>query len=128
MNKAAVSGFPPATLDFTTLLWSLSRETPNDAAAAVKALRLAYRAGHSAAPVSRCHFYESGDLGLFRRGIGYLLMPVARLRFLLVTYSDPVSCKVFLFASRATAPLLRDQPRVPYPRQLAKNLREELPW
>lgn len=128
MKKAAVSGFPPATLDFTTLLWSLSRKTPNDAATAVKALRLAYRAGHSAAPAWRYHFYKSGHLGLFRRVMGYVLMPVARLRFMLATYRDPFSCKVFLFASRATAPLLRDQPRMPFLRQLAKNLREELPW
>jgi hypothetical protein len=114
IKKAAVAGFPPATLDFATFIWSLPGKKASDAAAALKALRFAYRARHKAAAVWRYDFYKSGRVGLFRRPLGYLLSPLAKLRFILSVYKDPFASRVFVFLHRATGPLLRDEPRLPF--------------
>jgi hypothetical protein len=123
MKKATLAGFPPATLDFATFIWSLPGKKASDATSALKALRFAYRARHKAAPVWRYDFYKSGRVGFFRRPLGYLLSPIAKLRFILSVYKDPFASRVFMFRHRATGPLLRDEPRLPFFRQLANNLR-----
>ena len=123
MKKATRAGFPPATLDFATFIWSLPGKKPSDAAAALKALRFAYRARHKAAPVWRYDFYKSGRVGFIRRPLGYLLAPLARSRFIFSVYRDPFASRVFLFQHRATGSLLRDEPRLPFFRLLAANIR-----
>jgi hypothetical protein len=125
IKKATLSSFPPATLDFATFIWNLPGKKASDAAAALKALRFAYRAGHKAAAVWRYDFYRSGRVGLIRRPLGFFLAPLARLRFVLTIYKDPFACRVFVFQHRATGPLLRDEPRLLFFRQWAKNLRNE---
>jgi hypothetical protein len=125
IEKATVSGFPPAALDFATFIWNLPGKKASDAAAALKALRFASRAGHKAAAVWRYDFYKSGRVGFLRRPFGYLLAPLARLRFILAIYKDPFACRVFVFQHRAVGPFLRSEPQLPFFRQLAKNLRNE---
>jgi hypothetical protein len=127
IKKATVAGFPPATLDFATFIWSLPGKKASDAAAALKALRFAYRARHRAAAVWRYDFYKSGRVGLLRRPLGYLLSPLAKLRFILSVYKDPFASRVFVFQHRATGPLLRDEPRLPFFQQVAKNFSSQSP-
>lgn len=123
LKKAARAGFPPATLDFATLIWNLPGKKASDAAAALKALRFASRAGHKATPVWRSDFYKSGRVGLVRRPLGYLLSPLAKLRLIFSIYKDPFASRVFVFQHRATGSLLRDEPRLPFFRALANNFR-----
>lgn len=125
MKKAAAAGFPPATIDFSTFIWNLQGRTKSDAIAALKALKFAYQARHASTLVWKYDFYRSGRLGFLRRPLGYLLAPLARLRSLFVFFEDPFSCRVFVFQHRATGPVLRKEPRLPFFRQFAKAFREE---
>jgi hypothetical protein len=124
MRKAAVSGFPPAAIDLATLIWNLPAKKATDTAAALEALKLADRAGHKASAVWKCAFYKSGRVGLFRRPIGYLFAPFARLRLILAGFKDPFGCQVFVFQQHLSSPRLREEPRPPFLHAFSKSLRE----
>ncbi len=123
IKKATVSGFPPAGLSFAAFIWNLPGKKASDAAAALKALGFAEKTGHKAAPLCRCKFYKSGRLGLLRVPLGYLLWPLAAIRFLRGVRSDPFASQVFVFQSQATGPVIRDEPRLPFFQQWARNIR-----
>jgi hypothetical protein len=113
MRKAMLSGFPPATMDFANFVWNGWGTKERYPALALQALRQADRAGHRAALKWRCFFYRSGCVGLIRRPLGYLLAPIAELRYFVAMWKDPLSCRVFIFQSQVAGPLLREQPRFP---------------
>jgi hypothetical protein len=111
MNKAMLSGFPPATLDFAVFIWHGWVTKEPYAGLALKALRRADQTGHKAAFEWRCFLYKSGEFGIVRRLFGYLLAPIARLRYILALWRDPFSCRVFKFQIGASGPLLRPYAR-----------------
>jgi TPR repeat protein len=121
MKKAMLSGFPPATLDFAVFVWHGWGTKERYLRLALRALRRADQAGHKAALEWRCFFYKSGQVGFVRRVFGYLLAPIARLRYILALWRDPFSCRIFMFQTRATGPLLRQEPRPPYKAQWASS-------
>lgn len=94
MQKAAGSGFAPASVDLATLIWNLPAKVASDTAAALQALKVAGRAGHKASAVWRYAFYKSGRVGLWRRPIVYLFAPFARLRLIFAGFKDPFPCRV----------------------------------
>ena len=112
MKKGLLSRFPPATMDYAAFVWNGWGSKERYPALAVRVLRHADQAGHRVALEWRCHFYRSGKVGFARRALGYLLTPFARLRYILALWSDPFSCRVFVFQRNATAPLLRPKPRL----------------
>jgi TPR repeat protein len=112
MKKAALSGFPPATVDFATFVWNGWGMKERYPAAALELLGRAQRAGHKAAFVWRCRFYMSGQFGLLRRVFGYAALVIAVSRYLLAVRRDPYSSKVFLFAAWLKAPAI--QPEHPH--------------
>lgn len=124
MQKAAVSGFAPAAIDLATIFWNLPTKRASDATAALQALKVAHRAGHKASAVWKYAFYKSGRVGLWRRPIGYLFAPFARLRLILAGFKDPFASRVFVFQQHATSPLLRDVPRPPVLQALVNSFRE----
>ena len=123
IKKATVSGFAPAALSFAAFIWKLPGNKASDAAAALKALGFAEKTGHKAAALWKCTFYKSGRLGFLRRPLGYLLWPVAAIRFIRSVRRDPFASRVFIFRSEATGPVIRDEPRLPFFQQWAKNIR-----
>ena len=124
MKKAMLSGFPPATLDFTTFLWNTADTKQRYPLLALKALRNADRVGHKAALQWRCFFYRSGRVGIVRRPIGYLLAPIGWLRYLVGMWRDPFSCQVFVFQAKVIAPFIRQEPRPSFLQAFAHNFRE----
>jgi len=110
MKKAMLTGFPPATLDFAVFIWHGWGTQERYPRLALRALRRADQTGHKAAFEWRCFFYKSGQLGIARRLIGYVLAPIGRLRYILALSRDPFSCRVFKFQIGTTGPLLRQQP------------------
>lgn len=125
MQKAAKSGFAPAAVDLATVLWNLPSKEASNGVAALQALKVADRAGHKAAAVWKYSFYKSGRLGMWRRPIGYLIAPFARLRLVLAGFKDPFACQVFVFAQRPTLPLLREVPRPTFFRAFVDGFREQ---
>lgn len=115
MRKAALSGFPPARLDFVTFVWNGWGTKGRYPSVALTLLRRAARAGHKAALVWRCRLYVSGQFGTVRRLFGYLITPVALLRYLLAFWGDPFSCRVFVFQTWATSSLLKVESKRPKP-------------
>jgi hypothetical protein len=111
MKKAMLSRFPPATMDFTNFVWNGWGTKEPYPKHALRALRHADRVGHRAALQWRCFFYKSGRVGFVRRPFGYLLAPIAWLRYFLALWRDPFSCRVFVFKGDASGPLLRPTPR-----------------
>lgn len=124
MQKAAASGFAPAAVDLATVLWNLPSKKASNGAAALQALKVADRAGHKAAAVWKYAFYKSGRVGLWRRPIGYLIAPCARLRLVLAGFKDPFACRVFVFQQRLTSPLLREVPRPTFFQAFVNSFRE----
>ncbi len=108
MKKAAKAAFLPAALDLSTFAWNNSKTSPT---VALRLLRLAEQAGHKGALVWRCVYYKSGRVGFARQLIGYLLSPPARLRYALSLWTNPCSCRVFMFPTWANVPLFRVKPR-----------------
>jgi hypothetical protein len=111
MKSGLLSQFPPATLDYTAYVWHGWGTKEPYPALALKLLRHAKRASHALALEWRCRFYRTGNLGLARRTLGSLLMPLALLRHIIAAWRDPFSCRVFVFQRGATRPLLRSKPR-----------------
>jgi hypothetical protein len=111
MKKATLSNFPPATVDFAGFIWYGWGTKERYFTHAVAALRRADRVGHKAAFNWRCAFYRSGKFGLVRCAVGYLLAPLGRLQYFLAMLRDPFSCRVFVFQTNATGPLIRLKPR-----------------
>ena len=110
MKRSADAGFPPAALDMATYAWNARPAGERNPHQALKLLGLADRVHHKASWVWRCTFYRSGRFGTARRALGYLLMPLARLRYVLALWLDPLSCRVFMFPTWAKGPLLRNTP------------------
>ncbi len=111
MRKAALSGFPPARLDFVTFVWNGWGTKERYPSAALALLGRAARAGHKATLLWRCRLYASGQFGPVRRLYGYLMTPIALLRYLFFFWADPFSCRVFLFQMRAPRSLVEVESR-----------------
>jgi hypothetical protein len=107
MRNSALSGFPPARLDFVTFVWNGWGTKERYPSVALTLLRRAARAGHKAELLWRCRLYASGQFGLVRRLFGYLVTPIALLRYLFAFWADPFSCRVFVFQTWATSSLLK---------------------
>jgi hypothetical protein len=97
MKKAALSGFPPATLDYVTFVWNGWGTKAVYPSVAVILLRRADSFDHKAALTWKCKMYGSGKFGPWRRLFGYMVMPFARLRYLFAALVDPFSSRVFAF-------------------------------
>lgn len=111
MTKAATSAFPPATLDLAILIWSGTQK--GDPAPALRLLGYADRVNHKAASLVRCGWYRSGRFGLWRLLVGYLIAPLASLRYFIALWTDPFSSRVFRFRLSADKPLLRHRVQAP---------------
>jgi hypothetical protein len=107
MRSAMAAGFRPAMVDFARFAWNGVSTGRRDPETALKAIRAAHQAGHKGALLTRCVFYVSGRLGVGRRVVGYLLYPVATLRYLVAICSDPFSSAVFNFQKDAVRPLFK---------------------
>jgi len=97
MRRAAVSGFLPAKLDYSTFVWNGWGTKALYSAAAMKLVQIASREGHKGALIWQCTMFGSGRFGVLRQLLGYALMPFARLRYMLAVLSNPYSRCVFLF-------------------------------
>jgi TPR repeat protein len=109
MKKAALSGFPPATLDYVTFVWNGWGTKAAYPSVALKLLRRADKAHHKAALIWKCKMYSSGKFGVLYACLGYVTLPFARLRYLLAALLNPFSCRVFVFQMSATGPVFRAQ-------------------
>ena len=107
MKKAALTGFPPATLDYVTFVWNGWGTKDVFPSAALKLLHHADNAHHKAALIWKCKMYTSGKFGILYSCFGYMMLPFARLKYVLAALSDPFSCRVFTFQTSATGPVLR---------------------
>ena len=105
MTKSAVHRFPPGALDLARLVWEATLRT--DAARALRILRYAEINRHKATLLWRCRFYSSGRVGVLRRVLGYLLMPIGWLRYWFALFTDPFSARVFVFQMSGATPLFR---------------------
>jgi len=112
MRVAAEAGFHPAMVDFSKFVWSGVGTGKRQPWAGLKAIRLAHQAGHKAALLIQSALYRSGQLGVGRRFLGYLLYPAAALRYFLAMISDPFSADVFHFQRHARRPLLKSRARL----------------
>lgn len=101
MERAAAAGFPPASVDLITFLWPNLEESPQLAA---ELLGRADRSGHMAAMLWRCRLYKTGNLGIVRRMLGHLMMPVALGRAFWGFWKGPFSSETLLFQNWMTKP------------------------
>jgi hypothetical protein len=102
MKRAALGGFLPAKLDLVTLVWNGRDPTGRNRRVAYDLLN--HADGHKAAMVWRCRLNRSGEFGLIRQLLGYLLAPVAFLRYAVAFWTNPLSCKVLVFQPWMTRP------------------------
>jgi hypothetical protein len=107
MERAMAARFPPAIVDLAKFVWFGWGTKERYRATALKLLRFAARVGHKGAPCYRYAWYKTGELGFIRMVIGWLLLPVAALRYEVTARADPFSCDVFVFQSTALGPLLK---------------------
>jgi hypothetical protein len=95
MKRAALQKFPPALLGIAQFFsegWGLSGRDPQTA---LKYLKYARRAGHKGACATRCLIYRGGGLGRVRQLIGFLITPIAVLRYGFAVWWNPFSVLVF---------------------------------
>jgi hypothetical protein len=102
MRRAALAGFLPAKLDLVTLVWNGCDPTGRNRRVAYDLLN--HADGHKAAMVWRCRLNRSGEFGWIRQLLGYLLAPVAFIRYALAFWMNPLSCKVLVFQPWMTRP------------------------
>lgn len=102
MKKAALGGFLPARLDLVTFVWSGRDPTGRNRQAAYDLLSRA--AGHRAEMIWRCRLNRSGEFGWLRQLYGYLLTPVAFVRYAIALWNDPFSSTVLVFQPWMTRP------------------------
>ena len=102
MKKAALAGFLPARLDLVTFIWNGRDSTNSNRRVAYNLLKHAKQ--HKAALMFRCKLDRSGEFGWIRRFLGYLLTPIAFVRYAMGYWKDPFSCKILVFQSWMTRP------------------------
>ena len=106
MKRAALSGFLPAKLDLVTFIWNGRDPTHRNRRVAYDLLNHAER--HKASMVWRCKLNRSGEFGWTRQVLGYLLMPIALLRYAVAVWRNPLSCQVLVFQPWMTRPPVFD--------------------
>jgi hypothetical protein len=106
MLKSARKLFPPAVLDLSNF-----RSPAWDQAQASKELLLRFemseRVGHAGTLSRKLHYLRTGNAGTWRLTSGYLLVPVALLRYLLAAVFFPFSADVFFFLPSLSVKALR---------------------
>jgi hypothetical protein len=75
-------------------------------------LRKAAASGHQPARAALAIFYVRGRLGLGKRFLGLLLLPVALIRFAMYAKLHVFSMGVFQYSNRSTVPLFADASRL----------------
>lgn len=106
MKKAALTGFLPAKLDLVTFVWNGRDPTGRNRRAAYNLLSHAKE--HRAEMAWRCRLNRSGEFGRVRQLLGYLLTPVAFIRYAAAFWKNPLSCKVLVFQPWMTRPRVFD--------------------
>jgi hypothetical protein len=91
-RKSARQLFPPAVLDYINAC--LRKGT---APTLRRLLMIAKGVGHCGTLSRRCLVYRSGKVGIFRRILGYALVPAAVLHYLIAAARNPFSPQVFVF-------------------------------
>jgi len=105
LKKSALQLFPPALLDVVTFRWNGWAATRTRDSSILVSLRHARDIGHVAAMYWRSSLYRTGNFGMPRRVIGYVLMPVASCVLAFGRWRHPFSATVFVFNARAHGPL-----------------------
>ena len=100
MLRSSQKGFAPATLAMTVFVWPNTQLT-------LRFIDDATRLGHKGALAVRCGFFRTGQFGIVRRTVGYLLTPFARLRFAIALWMDPFSENILSFISTDQRPAFR---------------------
>jgi hypothetical protein len=95
MKRAALAGFLAARLDLVTFVWNGWDPTGRNRLVACNLLN--YASDHSAATLWKCRLWRSGEFGWSRRLLGYLLTPIALLRYTRAFWKNPFSCRVLVF-------------------------------
>jgi hypothetical protein len=106
LGKSVRQLFPPALLDIAGVSpVGLDREGVNRER--YKAFKNAERVGHIAALPRKLAFYRSGNLGAWKRALGYLLVPWAAMRVLIHATLFPYSATTFFFLPISPARIVR---------------------
>jgi hypothetical protein len=100
MLQASRMSFTPATLAMAFFLWP-------DTKAALRFVDAAARLGHKDAWSWRCAFSMTGRLGNIQRITGYVLMPFARLRYVVGVWRNPLSENVLVVTLTNQRPIYR---------------------
>lgn len=95
MKRAALAGFPAARLDLVTFVWNGWDPTSRNRCVAYNLLN--HARDHKAAMLWRCRLRRSGEFGWIMQLLGYLLTPIALIRYALAFWENPFSCKVLIF-------------------------------
>jgi len=95
--------FVPAALAMAFFVW------PADTEMAVRFIDTAARHGHKAAWAFRCGFFKTGRLGTVRQIVGYLLTPLARLRYAIGIWTSPFSESVLFLSLTDQRPAYRSR-------------------
>lgn len=102
MERAVKRGFAPAKLESVGWNWHLFGWKDRDPLGAIALLDRVTMDEHKASWIWRCEFYRSGKFGLARLVLGYLLTPIAYIRYLYALWRDPLSESVFVFRPNAS--------------------------
>jgi hypothetical protein len=92
--------FAPATLAMAFFLWPKT-------AKALDFVSEAARCGHKAAWTWKCGFFRTGRLGFIRRTLGYILTPLARMRYVAALWINPFGEDVLLVTLTDQRPAYR---------------------
>jgi hypothetical protein len=104
MQSSAISRFPPAAMDFVIFVWHGWGMKQRDPRAARKLLRVAFKLHHAMALKWLCRLNRSGEYGIWRRVLGFMLTPFAHIRYAFAIWADPFAALV-LTLSMNTSPL-----------------------
>lgn len=103
-REAIRQQFVPAILDMVLLPAYSQHNTAENSAIL---LRLKTVARHKGAFLALCGLYQKGGLGVTRLLLGYLLAPIAWLRYVIAWRNDPYALNVFYFDRHNTNPVLK---------------------
>lgn len=111
------AGFVPAATFLGLAALGAKSASAKSRSGGEKLLRKAAASGHRPARVALAIFCVRGRLGLGKRFLGLLLLPVALIRFAMYAKFHVFSMDVFQYSNRSIVPLFADESRLASARQ-----------